>query len=175
MSYETIIWEQSGAVGRLTLNRPETLNAWTAQFGSELKQAVEREAARDSVRAVLVTGAGRGFCAGADLRPATPGAAPAETDNAPAARRNVLRYGFHRIARALRLMDKPYLAAVNGAATGAGMDMASMADLRFASETARFGMVYMKIGLVPGNGGAFYLPRLVGIPRALWNCAKSKM
>ena len=68
MSYETIIWEQSGAVGRLTLNRPQTLNAWTAQFGGELKQAVEGEAAHESVRAVLITGAGRGFSSGADLK-----------------------------------------------------------------------------------------------------------
>jgi 2-(1,2-epoxy-1,2-dihydrophenyl)acetyl-CoA isomerase len=154
-------------VALITLNRPERMNALTPELVDLWEQALIAARADPAVRVVMVTGAGRGFCAGADLRPATPGGPPAEADNSAAARRNVLRYGFHRIARALRLLDKPYLAAVNGAATGAGMDMASMADLRFASETARFGMVYMKIGLVPGNGGAFFLPRLVGIQRAL--------
>jgi len=88
MAYETIIWEETGAVGRLTLNRPETLNAWTADFGRELKRVVEGEAARDSVRAVIVTGAGRGFSSGADLKA---GFEPAEDDACPTSGRSSTR------------------------------------------------------------------------------------
>ena len=88
-------------------------------------------------------------------------------ESGPADRRNSLRYTVHRVPRALQLLDKPYVAAVNGAAVGAGMDMASMADIRFASDIARFGMAYVKMGIVPGDGGCFFLPRIVGLQKAL--------
>jgi 2-(1,2-epoxy-1,2-dihydrophenyl)acetyl-CoA isomerase len=126
------------------------------------------------VKAVIVTGAGRACCAGADLSAGRLGA-EAPVDESVAGRRNGLRYSVHRTPRALRLLDRPYLAAVNGAAAGAGMDMTSMADLRFASESARFGMTYVRMGVVPGDGGAFYLPRLLGLSRALQLMWSSEM
>jgi 2-(1,2-epoxy-1,2-dihydrophenyl)acetyl-CoA isomerase len=88
-------------------------------------------------------------------------------DSGPASLRNSLRYTVHHVPRALQLLDKPYIAAVNGAAVGAGMDMASMADIRFAADSARFGMAYVKMGIVPGDGGAYFLPRIVGLQKAL--------
>ena len=87
--------------------------------------------------------------------------------NAPAANRNSLRNSVQRVPRALFNMEKPYIAAVNGAAVGAGMDMASMADLRFSSERAKYGMAYVRMALIPGDGGAYYLPRIVGMSKAL--------
>src|SRR5205823_11054638 len=115
MSYETVIWEQSGGVGRLTLNRPETLNAWTAQFGRDLKRVVEGEAADESVRAVLVTGAGRGFSSGADLKA---GFDPAE-DGMPDIKKE-LRDIYHPAIAGIRRLPKPVVAAVNGPAVGIG-------------------------------------------------------
>lgn len=120
------------------------------------------------MRVVVVTGAGRGFCAGADLRGGI--GIAAEGDGGPASaadRRNWLRDGVHYVPRAVQLLDKPYIAAVNGAAVGAGMDMASMADIRIASDAAKFAMSYVKVGLVPGDGGCYFLPRIVGLQKAL--------
>src|ERR671923_2919057 len=111
MSYETVIWEQEGGVGRLTLNRPETLNAWTAGFGRELKQVVEGEAADSSVRAVLVTGAGRGFSSGADLKA---GFEPHPDDGKPNVRRE-LHELYHPVIAGVRRLEKPVVAAVHGA------------------------------------------------------------
>jgi enoyl-CoA hydratase/carnithine racemase len=119
-------------------------------------------------RAVIVTGAGRAFCAGMDVQQEARGEGVLRTETAtPATQRNALRYNVHRVPRALMTLDKPYIAALNGAAVGAGMDMASMADIRFAAEGARFGMAYVRMGLIPGDGGCFYLPRIVGLARAL--------
>ena len=161
MSYETIIWEQSGAVGRLTLNRPETLNAWTAQFGSELKQAVEREAAQDSVRAVLVTGAGRGFSSGADLKA---GFDPAE-DGMPNIRKE-LHEIYHPVIAGLRRLRKPVVAAVNGPAVGIGCSLALACDLVMAAESAFFGLAFVNIGLMPDGGSTAFVPPAVGKARA---------
>src|SRR3954454_1252719 len=116
MSYDTVIWEQDAGVGRLTLNRPDTLNAWTAEFGAELKSVIEGEASDSSVRAVLVTGAGRGFSSGADLKA---GFDPHPEDGKPA-----VPTDFHRpyppVIAAIRRLDKPVVASVNGAAVGIG-------------------------------------------------------
>jgi 2-(1,2-epoxy-1,2-dihydrophenyl)acetyl-CoA isomerase len=161
MSYETIIWEQSGAVGRLTLNRPETLNAWTAQFGSELKQAVEGEAADDSVRAVLVTGAGRGFSSGADLKA---GFDPAE-DGMPDIRKE-LHEIYHPAIAGLRRLPKPVVAAVNGPAVGIGCSLALACDLVLAAESAFFGLAFVNIGLMPDGGSTALVPPAVGKARA---------
>jgi 2-(1,2-epoxy-1,2-dihydrophenyl)acetyl-CoA isomerase len=161
VSYETIIWEQSGTVGRLTLNRPETLNAWTAQFGSELKQAVQGEAADDSVRAVLVTGAGRGFSSGADLKA---GFDPAE-DGMPNIRKE-LHEIYHPAIAGIRRLPKPVVAAVNGPAVGIGCSLALACDLVLAAESAFFGLAFVNIGLMPDGGSTALVPPAVGKARA---------
>ena len=161
MSYETIIWEQSGAVGRLTLNRPHTLNAWTAEFGAELKQAVEGEAAQDSVRAVLITGAGRGFSSGADLKA---GFDPAD-DGMPNIRKE-LHDVYHPAIAGLRRLPKPVIAAVNGPAVGIGCSLALACDLVLAAESAFFGLAFVNIGLMPDGGSTALVPPAVGKARA---------
>jgi 2-(1,2-epoxy-1,2-dihydrophenyl)acetyl-CoA isomerase len=161
VSYETIIWEQSGAVGRLTLNRPHTLNAWTAEFGAELKQAVEGEAAQDSVRAVLVTGAGRGFSSGADLKA---GFDPAD-DGMPNIRKE-LHDVYHPAIAGLRRLPKPVVAAVNGPAVGIGCSLALACDLVLAAESAFFGLAFVNIGLMPDGGSTALVPPAVGKARA---------
>jgi 2-(1,2-epoxy-1,2-dihydrophenyl)acetyl-CoA isomerase len=169
MEFEQILYEKSAGVATITLNRPERMNAFTNTMIAEWAQALEDARLDGEVRAVIVTGAGRGFCAGADLRGGS-GIADAPRSETPvtaASRRNWLRDGVHNVPRQVALLDKPYIAAVNGPAVGAGMDMASMADLRIAAEEARFAMTYVKVGLVPGDGGCYYLPRIVGLAKAL--------
>ena len=169
MDFEQILYEKQDGVATITLNRPERMNAFTDVMIREWAQALDDARVDRDVRCVIVTGAGRGFCAGADLRGGSGVAETARGETPPSAadRRNWLRDGVHAVPRAVQLLDKPYIAAVNGAAVGAGMDMASMADIRIASEHARFAMSYVKVGLVPGDGGCYFLPKIVGIARAL--------
>jgi 2-(1,2-epoxy-1,2-dihydrophenyl)acetyl-CoA isomerase len=169
MADEQIVYEKRDGVAVITLNRPERMNAFTDVMIREWAAALEDARVDREVRAVIVTGNGRGFCAGADLRSGSGvgETARAEVPPTAAARRNWLRDGVHAVPRAVQLLDKPYIAAVNGAAVGAGMDMASMADMRIASEAAKFAMSYVKVGLVPGDGGCYFLPRIVGIAKAL--------
>jgi 2-(1,2-epoxy-1,2-dihydrophenyl)acetyl-CoA isomerase len=159
--YRTLIWDQSGAVGRLILNRPETLNAWTPEFGSELRQVIEGEAADESVRAVLVTGAGRGFSSGADLKA---GFEPAE-DGRPDIRKE-LRHIYHPVIAGLRRLPKPVIAAVNGPAVGIGCSLALACDLVLASESAFFSLAFVNIGLMPDGGSTAFVPPAVGKARA---------
>jgi 2-(1,2-epoxy-1,2-dihydrophenyl)acetyl-CoA isomerase len=161
LSYETIIWEQSDGVGRLTLNRPESLNAWTAQFGEELKQVVEGEAAEDSVRAIVVTGAGRGFSSGADLKA---GFDPAE-DGMPDIRKE-LHEIYHPAIAGIKRLPKPVVAAVNGPAVGIGCSLALACDLVLAAESAFFGLAFVNIGLMPDGGSTAFVPPAVGKARA---------
>ena len=161
MSYETVIWEQSGAVGRLTLNRPETLNAWTRQFGEELLSVIQKEAAEDSVRAVLVTGAGRGFSSGADLRA---GFDPAD-DGKPDIYKE-LHEVYHPVIVGVRSLPKPVVAAVNGPAVGIGCSLALACDLIMAAESAYFGLAFVNIGLMPDGGSTAFVPPAVGRARA---------
>lgn len=167
--YEQIRYEKSEGVAVITLNRPERMNAFTDVMIREWAAALEDARLDSAVRVVVVTGAGRGFCAGADLRGGSGVGEAARGERPPAAseRRNWLRDGVHYVPRAVQLLDKPYIAAVNGAAVGAGMDMATMTDLRFASDSAKFAMSYVKVGLVPGDGGCYTLPRVVGVSKAL--------
>jgi 2-(1,2-epoxy-1,2-dihydrophenyl)acetyl-CoA isomerase len=162
MAYETVIWAQEGGVGRLTLNRPETLNAWTAQFGSELKQVVEAEASEDSVRAVLVTGAGRGFSSGADLKA---GFDPDPADGMPNIRHE-LHEIYHPAIAGLKRLPKPVVAAVNGPAVGIGCSLALACDLIMAAESAFFGLAFVNIGLMPDGGSTALVPPAVGKARA---------
>jgi 2-(1,2-epoxy-1,2-dihydrophenyl)acetyl-CoA isomerase len=161
LGYETVIWDQDGAVGRLTLNRPETLNAWTAEFGRELKQVIQKEAADDSVRAVLVTGAGRGFSSGADLRagfePADDGMPDIETE---------LHEIYHPVIAGIRRLPKPVVAAVNGPAVGIGCSLALACDLVMIAESAFVGLAFVNIGLMPDGGSTAFVPPAVGKARA---------
>jgi 2-(1,2-epoxy-1,2-dihydrophenyl)acetyl-CoA isomerase len=161
MSYETVIWEQSGATGRLTMNRPDTLNAWTAQFGRELREALGEEAASESVRALLITGAGRGFSSGADLKA---GFEPAD-DGMPDIRRE-LNETYHRAIAAIRALPKPVVAAVNGPAVGIGCSLALACDLVVAAESAFFGLAFVNIGLMPDGGSTAFVPPAIGKARA---------
>ena len=161
MSYESLIWEQQDGVGRLTLNRPDTLNAWTADFGKELKSVIEDDAADPSVRAVLVTGAGRGFSSGADLKE---GFDPAD-DGMPDVRKE-LHEVYHPIIAGVRRLEKPVVAAVNGPAVGIGASLAFACDLVLAAESAFFGLAFVNIGLMPDGGSTLFVPTAVGKARA---------
>ncbi len=161
MSYETILWEQTGGVGRLTLNRPQTLNAWTPEFGGELLAVVRGEAAEESVRAVLITGAGRGFSSGADLRA---GFEPAE-DGMPNIQKE-LHDIYHPVIAGIRRLPKPVVAAVNGPAVGIGCSLALACDLALAAESAYFGLAFVNIGLMPDGGSTALVPAAVGKARA---------
>ncbi len=167
MEYEHILYDVADGIATITLNRPERLNAFDDLMLSEWLDAIERSDADRDVRAIILTGAGRGFCSGMDVSHEVGGEGILQTQDSVAARRHSLRNRVHPIPRALIQLEKPYIAAVNGAAVGAGMDMASMADIRFASERARFGMAYVRMGLIPGDGGAWSLPRIVGTAKAL--------
>ncbi len=149
-------------IATITLNRPEKLNAFTLEMIDAWASALGDCRVNDAVRVVVVTGSGRAFCSGGDvdmLRELRSAASPQ--------RKSELWEHIHRIPLALEDLSKPVIVAVNGPATGAGMDMALMGDIRFAAESARFAETYIKIGLVPGDGGAYYLPRLVGVAKAL--------
>jgi 2-(1,2-epoxy-1,2-dihydrophenyl)acetyl-CoA isomerase len=162
LSHETIIWEEAGAVGRLTLNRPETLNAWTAEFGRDLKEVVEGEAARESIRAVMVTGAGRGFSSGADLKA---GFDPHPDDGMPDVHKELAGV-YHPAIAAIRGLEKPVVAAVNGPAVGIGCSLALACDLVTAAESAYFDLAFVKIGLMPDGGSTLLVPAAIGKARA---------
>ena len=162
MAYETIVWEQTGGVGRLTLNRPETLNAWTPQLGIELRTIIERDAADEAVRAVLITGAGRGFSSGADLKA---GFDPAPDDGMPDVYKE-LHDVYHPAIAGLRRLEKPVVAAVNGPAVGIGCSLALACDLIMAAESAYFGLAFVNIGLMPDGGSTAFVPPAVGRARA---------
>ena len=167
MSYEAILFDVKDQVATITLNRPERMNAFSDALLREWADALRQCQVDEKVRVVVVTGSGRGFCAGADLKASGSEDRILRMEANPGERRNFLRFSVHRVAQALQYMDKPYIAAVNGAAAGAGMDMCSMADIRIASDRARFSMSYANVGLVPGDGGAWLLPRIVGLQKAL--------
>ena len=167
VDYEHILYDVADGIATITLNRPERLNAFDNLMLSEWRDAIERSDADRDVRVIILTGAGRGFCSGMDVAHETAGEGVLQSAESVAERRHSLRNSVHHIPRALVQLEKPYIAAINGAAVGAGMDMASMADIRFASERARFGMGYVRMGLIPGDGGAWTLPRIVGTAKAL--------
>jgi len=163
MPYKEILYDVEDKIATITLNRPETLNAFTDTMLSEWVDAIETAKHDKDVRALIVTGAGRGFCSGMNVKRAADGEAPQPLY----LRRNYMKLGVHRVPRALETLDKPYIAAINGPAAGAGMDMASMADIRVMSDTARVGMNYVRVGLLPGDAGCYFLPKIVGVAKAL--------
>lgn len=167
MAYESILYDVSDGVATITLNKPERMNAFDNEMLDEWHDAIVESDKNPDVKVVIITGAGRGFCSGMNVKEEAGGRGVLRTEQTIATRRHSLRNSVHPIPRALIQLEKPYIAAVNGAAVGAGMDMASMADIRYASTTARFGMTYVRMGLIPGDGGCYTLPRLVGTARAL--------
>ena len=154
----TVAGEQG--VSAITLNRPDVLNAFNRRMAAELREALQVAAGDASVRAVLLSGAGRGFCAGQDLAEAI-SAQPGTADLG-----SIVRERYVPIVRAIREMEKPVVAAVNGVAAGAGANLAFACDLIVAAEDASFIQSFSKVGLVPDTGGTFFLPRLVGPARA---------
>lgn len=161
-----LLADHDGPVLRLTLNQPDKKNAFSPEMVGGLADALDSALSDDDVRVVVVTGAGDAFSAGGDLGRRSRELAGGETPT-PFDRMTRLQTGTHRLARAIEQFDKPLIAAVNGAAAGAGMDLALMCDIRFASTKARFCEAYIRVGLIPGNGGCHFLPRLIGTGRAL--------
>jgi len=163
VEFEQITTELSDHVLTITLNRPERLNAFTATMGEELRAAFDRADADDEVRAVIVTGAGRGFCAGADLGRGSETFTKREHEDSD----SVPRDGGGRLT--LRIFDstKPVIAAINGPAVGIGATMTLPMDVRLASDTARIGFVFVRRGIVPEACSSWFLPRVVGISRAM--------
>ena len=167
VAYEAILYDVEDGVATITLNKPERLNAFDDAMLTEWHQAIVAADHDRGVRAIIITGAGRGFCSGMNVAAEAGGSGILRSEATVSTRRHSLRDRVHPIPRALIQLEKPYIAAINGAAAGAGMDMASMADIRFASSTARVGMTYARMGLIPGDGGTYTLPRIVGVQRAL--------
>jgi 2-(1,2-epoxy-1,2-dihydrophenyl)acetyl-CoA isomerase len=156
-----LLYEVADRVATITLNRPEKLNAFTGAMIDAWAEALATAQRDDGVHVVVVTGAGRAFCAGGDVVRMGEGV-PSALDL-----KNELWERIHRIPRTLEAMDKPVVAMVNGPAVGAGMGMSLMCDVRIASEEARFSTGYVRVGLVPGDGDTYFLPRLIGTARAL--------
>ena len=149
------------SVATITLNRPEVLNSFNRQMSAELLSAVIACAEDPGVRALLLTGAGRGFCAGQDLSDIPPA-----QDGKPASLGRIVRECYNPIILALRQIEKPVVCAVNGVAAGAGANLALACDIVFAATSASFIQSFCKVGLIPDSGGTFFLPRLLGLPRA---------
>ena len=149
-------------IGRILLNRPERMNAFTMEMIDAWVDALEQCRTDSNVKVIVVTGAGKAFCSGGDIIEMTE-----RLEQSPTDRKAELFQRIQRIPLKLEDIDKPVIAAINGAATGAGFDLALMCDLRYASDTARFAETYLNVGLVPGAGGAFFLPRVVGLAKAL--------
>src|SRR3989441_1151463 len=158
---QDLLYEVKDRVATITLNGPDKLNAFTRPMIEAWARALADAQQDDHVNVVVVTGAGRAFCAGGDVARMGEGA-PAPLDH-----KNELWEHIHQIPRTLEAMDKPVIAMVNGVAVGAGMGMCLMCDLRIASDEARFSTGYVKVGLVPGDGDTYFLPRLIGTARAL--------
>jgi 2-(1,2-epoxy-1,2-dihydrophenyl)acetyl-CoA isomerase len=161
MSYETVVWEESGGVGTITLNRPESLNAWTEQLGRELFSVIVDRASSGSVRAVLITGSGRAFSSGADLKEGTRIAEDGLPDIA-----HELGEVYHPIIFEITRLPKPVIAAVNGPAVGIGCSLALACDLVLAAESTYFLLAFVNIGLMPDGGSTAFLPPAIGKARA---------
>ena len=158
MSFETILYEKKGRVLTITLNRPEVLNAFVPMMGQELLQAFHQAEDDEGVGCVVLTGAGRGFCSGADVRgfqaeiqKGTAGSTQPESESS---------------CQLVFNLKKPTIAAVNGPAVGLGFTLTLPFDIRIASERARFGAIFVRVGLIPEFGSTFLLPRLVGLAKA---------
>jgi enoyl-CoA hydratase/carnithine racemase len=177
MTYETLLTDLAAGVLTVTLNRPDKLNAYTAQMGGELTDVFLRADQDDAVRVVIVTGAGRGFCAGADISGGSEsfgegGAKLFGDGGASSQSPEARRAGF---TGAIFNCRKPSIAAINGGAVGVGITMTLPMDIRIASEKAKIGFVFARRGLTPEAGAAHFLPRIVGLPQALRWCYSGRV
>ncbi|MDY6882029.1 MAG: enoyl-CoA hydratase-related protein [Desulfatiglans sp.] len=161
MTEPHVLYETKGHIATITLNRPEVRNAFSDEMIKLWTQFLAEARTDDEVRVIILTGKGEAFSSGGDIRNIADEAFQSWN------MKNFLWEGVHRVALTLEDLDKPIIAAVNGAAMGAGMDMALMCDLRICSDRARFAEAYINLGLVAGDGGAYFLPKIVGIPKAL--------
>ncbi|MCC6075607.1 2-(1,2-epoxy-1,2-dihydrophenyl)acetyl-CoA isomerase PaaG [Pseudomonas sp. GCM10022188] len=161
MSFEHILFTIEQGVATLTLNRPEQLNSFNAQMHKEVREALKQVRQNAEVRCLLITGAGRGFCAGQDLgdRNVAPGAAAPDLGES-------IEKNYNPLIRSLRDLPMPVICAVNGVAAGAGANIALACDITLAARSASFIQAFCKIGLVPDSGGTWTLPRAVGMARA---------
>jgi enoyl-CoA hydratase/carnithine racemase len=170
MNYETLIYEKADGIARITLNRPERLNALGYPMEPEIGLAVDEAANDKDVRVLIITGAGRGFCAGGDFRYSKLRNGEVSAEEAEIKGEAVPGKLIQRMFRGiltLQQMDKPTIAMVNGPAVGGGFDLALACDIRIGCPNTRFMMAFTRIGLVPGTGGTWFLPRIVGVPKAL--------
>ena len=162
MIFKTIDFEQQAGVARLMLNRPDKLNSFNSEMHAELRQALDQIANDENIRTLLITGAGRGFCAGQDLsdRAVAPGGAAVDLGAS-------VENNYNPLIRRLISLPMPVVCAVNGVAAGAGASLAFACDIVIAAKSAKFIMSFANIGLVPDSGSSWALPRLVGQARAL--------
>jgi len=161
-AYQSIVFSVSGGIARLTLNRPERLNSFNDAMHAEVRDALARLREDEHARVLVLTGAGRGFCAGQDLsdRAVQPGAAPVDLGNS-------IERNYMPLVMGLQRLEMPVICAVNGVAAGAGANLALACDIVIAARSASFIQAFCKIGLVPDSGGTYFLPRLVGSARAM--------
>lgn len=160
MQLDTVLYEIESGIATVTMNRPSVLNALDAGLARDLAHALASAAKDPEVRCVVLTGAGRGFCAGADL-----GAVMTQGTSIPVG--EILRERYHPVVEAITQMEKPVVASVNGAAAGAGASVAMACDFRIAAANAKFIQAFIKIGLAPDCGSTYFLPRLVGFAKAM--------
>jgi 2-(1,2-epoxy-1,2-dihydrophenyl)acetyl-CoA isomerase len=161
MNYETILFELRNGVARLTLNRPEKLNSFNAQMHEEIRLALDELSRQPDARVLVMTGAGRGFCAGQDL-----------SDRAVASGESIdlgasIEKYYAPLVRRLRALEMPVICGVNGVAAGAGANLAFACDIVLAAKSATFIESFCKLGLIPDTGGTYFLPRLIGTARAM--------
>ena len=172
MSYNTIQYGVEDGILTLTLNRPEKLNAFTHEMLTEMIDAFDRADADDDVRCIIVTGAGRAFCAGADL---SSGGGTFDADSRSDRKGGLQPDGGGQLTLRIFDLTKPIIAAVNGAAVGVGVTMTLPMDIRLAADTARFGFVFARRGIVPEACSSYFLPRVVGISQALEWCYSGRV
>ena len=163
MDYKTIIYKVDGYIATITLNRPDRLNAYNNEVLGELMDAIDQVRKDDEVRVLILTGAGRGFCAGGDIS----GFKDASKPHPALESLMDMREGYHQLALSLSRLDKPAIAAINGVAVGGGLNLALMCDFRIASDRARLGDGSLRFGFLPDDGGTYFLPRYLGIEKAL--------
>lgn len=161
MPSSTLLQERAGGVLTLTLNRPDVLNSFNREMSGALLEALQEASRDDGVRAVVLTGAGRGFCAGQDLAEALP-----DGDGPMPDIGEIVTQCYNPIIRAIRAIEKPVVCAVNGIAAGAGANLAFACDLTIAAAEASFVESFAKLGLIPDTSGTYFVPRLVGLQRA---------